>query len=75
MPKKGMKRPENTHTKPHNTVPPVPEIQGKAKHGKAHVNPIVTGTKAPSQKVYHSNERYTKDNIENHISNADLQDI
>ncbi len=34
MAKQGMKRPERTHTKPHNEVSPVPEIQGKAKHGK-----------------------------------------
>ena len=34
MAKKGMARPDWTHTKPRNEVPPVPEIQGKAKHGK-----------------------------------------
>lgn len=41
MAKQGMKRPERTHTQPHNTVAPVPEIQGKAKSGKKHVRPIV----------------------------------
>ena len=34
MAKKGMKRPEWTHTQPRNDVPPVPEIQGKAKRAK-----------------------------------------
>jgi hypothetical protein len=31
MAKQGMARPDWTHPKPHNTVPPVPEIQGKEK--------------------------------------------
>ncbi len=34
MAKQGMKRTERTHVKPRNEVQPVPEIQGKAKHGK-----------------------------------------
>lgn len=54
MAKQGMKRIERTHTKPRNDVTPVPEIQGKAKHGKEHANPIIAGTEAPAQKVYHS---------------------
>ena len=54
MAKQGMKRPERTHTKPRNEVAAVPEIQGKAKHGKDHVKPIIAGTEAPSLKVYHS---------------------
>lgn len=47
MPKPGMRRPdprephgtESNHISrfPKNEVSPVPEIQGKAKHGKAHV--------------------------------------
>lgn len=48
-----MKRPERTHTKPHNDMPPVPEIQGKAKHGKITANPIIAGTEGPHLKVYH----------------------
>ena len=40
MSKQGMKRPEETHIKPRNTEPAVPEIQGKAKHGKK-ANPII----------------------------------
>ena len=31
MPKKGMNRPDVTHTKERNEVPPVREIQGKGK--------------------------------------------
>lgn len=54
MAKKGMNRPDWTHTRPHNEAPAVPEIQGKAKHGKDLVRPIIAGTKAPAQKVYHT---------------------
>ena len=53
MAKKGMARPEWTHTQPHNDVPPVPEIQGKAKHGKQKANPIIEGSSGPQMKVYH----------------------
>ena len=48
MAKQGMKRPEWTHTQPKNTAAAVPEIQGKAKHGKTHANPIIAGTEAPN---------------------------
>lgn len=34
MAKKGMKRPDWTQLSPKNDVPPVPELQGKAKSGK-----------------------------------------
>lgn len=44
MAKKGMSRIDRTHTKPRNTEPPVPEIQGKAKSGKEHAKPIVAST-------------------------------
>ena len=91
MAKKGMKRISRTHIKPENEQAAVPEIQGKAKHGKAKVNPIITGTKPPSQKVYHtvpfSEEKpispvyavidndLARDNLENDITAADLQDL
>ena len=42
MAKKGMKRPEDTHTQPRNEQPPVPELQGKAKRTKEKAKPIVT---------------------------------
>ena len=54
MAKQGMKRPERTHTKPRNNQAAGPEIQGKAKHGKDTVDPIISGTAAPSQKVFHT---------------------
>ena len=38
MAKQGMKRPEYTHTK--NEVPPVPELQGKAKRTKEKAKPL-----------------------------------
>lgn len=92
MSKQGMNRPEWTHTKPRNDAAAVPEIQGKAKHGKAHVNPIIAGTKPPAQKVYHSvpfsskekpispvypviDNDLARDNLENDITVADLQDL
>ena len=53
MPKQGMKRPERTHTKPHNESQPVPEIQGKAKCGKTKANPIIAGSEEADLKVYH----------------------
>lgn len=53
MAKQGMSRPERTHTEPRNDVSPVPEIQGKAKHGNAHAKPIIPGTYGAEQKVYH----------------------
>lgn len=90
MAKKGMKRPEHTHTKSENIASPVPEIQGKAKSGKIHANPIIAGTSSVSQKVWH-NKSYSheipissayptidndlaRDNLENDIPAADLQD-
>ena len=53
MPKQGMARPDWTHPKPRNEAPPVPEIQGKAKHGKKPANPIIIGTDGPDLKVFH----------------------
>lgn len=91
MAKQGMKRISRTHTRPKNDMPPVPEIEGKAKHGKGHVNAIIAGTQPPSQKVYHTtphkqekpiSEAYAaidtdlaRDNLENDIPAADLQDL
>lgn len=54
MAKKGMKRPNDTHTKPRNKQAAVPEIQGKAKHTKEKANNIVADTKAPDMEVWHS---------------------
>lgn len=90
MAKKGMKKSDYSHTQLKNDVSPVPEIQGKAKSGKAHVNPIIADTSSVSQKVWH-NKSYSheipissayptidndlaRDNLENDIPAADLQD-
>lgn len=91
MAKKGMKRIERTHTQTKNNQPAVPEIEGKAKHGKAHANPIIPGTRPPAQKVYHTvphagkktispvyaaiDTDLARDNLENDLSKADLQDL
>lgn len=86
MAKKGMARPDWTHTKPQNEVSPVPEIQGKAKSGKKKANPIIAGTSGAEQKVYHTEKPISKayrvvdtdlarDNMENDIPTADLEDI
>lgn len=88
MSKQGMKRPDRTHNKPRNEIPPVPEIQGKAKSGKEKANPIIAGTKPPVQKVYHQSKEkpissvystidtdLARDNLENDITAADLQDL
>ena len=90
MAKKRMKRPEITHTEKRNDAPPVPEIQGKAKSGKEQANPIIAGTNDVNQKVYHTkpykkekpiSDAYqaidtdlARDNLENDIPFADLQD-
>ena len=86
-----MKRPEVTHEKKRNELPPVPEIQGKAKHGHVAANPVVSNTVAPSLKVYHTrpgakgkaayasfsvfDTDAATDNLTNDLSAADLQDL
>ena len=86
MAKKGMARPDWTHTQPRNDVSPVPAIQGKAKSGKKKANPIISGTNGAEQKVYHTEKPISKaypvldtdlarDNLENDIPAADLNDI
>ena len=98
MAKQGMKRPDWTHTQPKNEMAPVPELQGKAKRTKEKARPIIAGTQAPQQKVFHtipvSNNAYraygdkaisgayavidndlARDNLENDIPAADLQDL
>jgi len=86
MAKQGMKRPEQTHTKPKNELPPVPELQGKAKNSNQRANPIVSGTSGPEQKVFHTERPISKayraidndlarDNLENDLPDADRQDL
>ncbi|MBR1780243.1 MAG: hypothetical protein IJ751_02430 [Oscillospiraceae bacterium] len=87
MAKQGMKRPERTHTKPRNAVDPVPELQGRAKRGKQRANPIIPGTGGSAQKVFHPERPIpegaypaidtdlARDNLENDIPAADLEDL
>lgn len=86
MAKQGMARPDWTHTHPKNDVSPVPQIQGKAKSGKAPAKPIISGTSGAKQKVYHEkpipknayrqlDTDLARDNLENDIPFADLQDL
>ena len=86
MSKQGMKRPEYTYVQPRNVAAAVPEIQGKAKHGKTKANPIISGTKPPAQKVFHTERPISKiypvidndlarDNLENDLTAADIQDL
>lgn len=71
MAKQGMKRPERTHVKPRNEVPPVPEIQGKAKHGK-----VSASREKPISGAYRADVTdLGRDNLENDIPAADLQDL
>ena len=66
MAKQGMKRIDRTHSTERNTAPAVPEIQGKAKHGKepipADIYPVIDNDLA-------------RDNLENDLSAADQQDL
>lgn len=84
MAKQGMARPEWTHTRPHNAQSSVPEIQGKAKHGKQKANPIIPGTSGADLKVFHSKPFPTtslldtdlgRDNLTNDLPAADLEDL
>lgn len=78
MAKKGMARPDRTQTHPKNDVSPVPRIQGKAR-------PIVAGTHGANLKVWHDrpisdahgiiDNDLARDNLENDMTLADLQDL
>lgn len=87
MAKKGMARPDWTHTQARNDVPPVPELQGRAKHRKKKARPIISGTSGPSMKVFHTEHPIStsaygvidtdlaRDNLENDLPAADLEDL
>ena len=86
MAKKGMARPDWTQLHSKNQVSPVPEIQGRAKSGNEKANPIIAGTHGAQTKVYHEKpiprDAYrnidtdlARDNLENDIPYADLQDL
>lgn len=81
MAKQGMKRLDVTKLHPKNEAF-VPELQGKAKSGKAKANPIIAGTMGAETKVWHEkplsgayDTDLAKDNLENDIPYADLQDL
>ena len=83
MAKKGMKRPDLVE-KPGNQ-PIVPQIQGKAKSGKKKANPIIAETMGAQQKVWHEpsisnahgplDNDLARDNLENDLPYAELQDL
>ena len=85
MAKKGMARPDWTRLHPKNEQSPVPQIQGKARSGKKKANPIIAETMGAEQKVWHEkpiskayraiDNDLAKDNIENDLTMADLQDL
>ena len=84
MAKQGMKRPDRPENHPKNEGF-VPQIQGKARSGKIKANPIVAGTVGAHQKVWHEkpiskayreiDNDLARDNLENDIPYADLQDL
>lgn len=84
MAKQGMKRPQIRKAPPKNEAF-VPSIQGKAKSGKAKANPIIAGTMGSELKVWHEkpissayraiDTDLARDNLENDIPLADLQDL
>ncbi len=84
MAKQGMARPDWTKLHPKNKAF-VPGIQGKAKSGKAKAKPIVAQTEGASLKVWHEkpiskahgiiDNDLARDNLENDIPYADLQDL
>lgn len=85
MAKQGMARPDWTKLHPKNDLPPVPQIQGKAKSGKEKAKPIIAGTMGAQTKVYHEkpiSKAYStidtdlaRDNLENDLPMADLEDL
>ncbi len=72
MAKQGMKRPEPEHRK--NDMPPVPQINGKARHGKAKAAPLIPGG---GGKVFHNSSDLALENLMNDfdMTAADAQDF
>lgn len=85
MAKQGMKRFERQHIHEKNEAGPVPQLQGKSKHTKQKAKPIVAGTSGPELKVWHEKQipgvyreidtDLARDNLENDLTFADLQDL
>ena len=84
MAKKGMAQPDWTKPHPKNEAF-VPGIQGKAKSGKKQANPIIADTMGAELKVWHEkpvtnahgplDNDLAKDNLENDLPWAELQDL
>ena len=84
MAKQSMKRPQ-IHNGPPKNDAFVPSLQGKAKSGKKKANPIIADTMGAELKVWHEkpfSDAYkaidtdlARDNLENDIPMADLQDL
>ena len=84
MAKQGMKRPQIRKGPPKNDAF-VPEIQGKAKSGKKKARPIIAETMGAELKVWHEkpisnvhgiiDTDLARDNLENDMPLADLQDL
>lgn len=84
MAKQGMKRPDVSKLHPRNGAY-VPKIQGKARSGKEKAKPIIAGTTGTDLKVWHEkpiskahgiiDTDLPRDNLENDIPFADLQDL
>ena len=84
MAKKGMARPDWTKLRPKNEGF-VPAIQGKAKSGRKKANPIIAESSGAELKVWHEpsitnaygpiDNDLAKENLEQDIPFADLQDI
>lgn len=84
MAKQGMKRPA-IHKGRKKNEGFVPSIQGKARHGKEKARPIIAETGGAELKVWHEpsissahgiiDNDLARDNLENDIPFADLQDL
>ncbi len=84
MAKQGMKRPEIHKGRKKNDYF-VPSIQGKAKYVKKQARPIIAETGGAELKVWHEkpissahgiiDNDLARDNLENDIPYADLQDL
>ena len=87
MAKQGMSRPDWTKPGRKRREATVPELQGKAKHGKEKARPIISGTSGANMKVYHTTKPVSTDaypaydtelaqeNLCNDIPAADLEDL
>ncbi len=87
MPKKGMKRPDRTHTQPRNEQEPAPELQDGAKRSKAEAGPVISGADGINPKVFLTEKPVAadvypvvdtdlaRDNLENDLPAADREDL